>query len=664
MTTQGQTGRRDGSVGAARKATLLGSSALVLAMMASAAQAQCADPSRGQNALGLPSFGLPINSTVSGVQSLVAVLTTTNTAFLTQTSGFIGAPANPGPNQPGGGVWARGIGGTFDTNVPGSFVRDASPTTPVAAAGGCNVRTFQDFSGFQVGTDISRLNWNGYNIHTGVTMGYTEAAIRSNGSFRADFQTPFIGLYGAITKDSFFADGQIRWDFYQGLLNDPNNTLANQRLDARSLSLTGNVGQQFPFDDGWFVEPSAGAVYSEVKVDALQSGGAILIANNPSFSAPTTSKIRDFTSILGRASLRIGKNFLVNDYALQPFITLSVINEFGNPVRTDLTTGLDPVLSRLGFGPAGTFNILEQTGRVVTQRIGTYGQFSGGIAGQLLNTGWLGYVRGDYRTGDRVDGWGLSGGLRYQFNPDQARALITKGDAPILAPLDGPVNWTGFSLGASVAGLWSQTRQTQADVNINVFSTVDPHAAGILAGGQVGADYQFDRIVVGVAGDFGWSNARGGRGCSPTGGFVYSCETNVDSLIMGTARIGYATDRMLFYVKGGGAFADTSERQKSNFNGQALIVPFTLPDSNVAASVVGWTIGGGFEFALTKNWTAKAEYMHFELENKRYNFPTAANIAFTSAQSTGDLVRVGVNYRFNFDPAPVVAPARAVIAKN
>ena len=119
-------------------------------------------------------------------------------------------------------------------------------------------------------------------------MGYTESSIRSN-RLPGGFSDPFVGLYGAVTKGNF-PDGQVRWDFYQGKLNDPTNILTNQRLDARSLSLTGNVGYQFPLDDGWFVEPSAGAVYSEVKVDTLQTGGAIFVLSNPSFALPTASR--------------------------------------------------------------------------------------------------------------------------------------------------------------------------------------------------------------------------------------------------------------------------------------------------------------------------------------------------------------------------------------
>ncbi len=660
-----------------RRGILRTGTAMMAVLAASAAHAQCTNPTASSSgSFQNFNFGnslLPTSSVVSGVQSLVSVLTTQNTAFLTQTSGFIGAPANPPAEIQGGGAWVRGIGGTFDTNTPGNY--STFPNAPnvigPGQSGSCNVRTFQDYAGFQTGADISRLNINGFNIHGGVTMGYTESSIRTNGSFRADFQTPFVGIYGAITKGGFFADGQVRWDFFQGLLNDPSNTLTNQRLDARSLSLTGNVGYQIPFDDGFFVEPSAGAVYAQVKVDRLQTGGLFFVqaANNPNtlLTLPNTTKISDFDSILARASIRVGKNFIVDGYALQPFFTATVINEFGAPVRSIVSTNFDAFGTALGA--PGALAPFDQAARLNTYRIGTYGQFSVGIAGQILNTGWLGYVRGDYRTGDRVEGYGISGGLRYQFNPETAaRALITKGDAPIIAPLEGPVNWTGFSIGASAGGLWSQTRQV-TDPLVDLFvpgplNRADPHAAGVYAGGQVGVDYQFDRIVVGVAGDGGWTNARGGSGCNAGfGGNVYSCQTNIDDLYMATARVGYAMERSLFYVKGGGAFAHTVDRKVDNFANQQLIFGFSLTNSTVRDFAAGWTGGGGFEFAITKNISAKAEYMHFELDRKNYLRGTPTNLAIASAEHVGDIVKVGVNYRFTFEPPVVAPPPRAVIAK-
>lgn len=649
-----------------RKAALLCGSAIALTFLASAAQAQCTSASLGGGGAGRFAFngfdfGLTSSGTVSAVQSLIAVLNTTNTAFLTQNSAFVAAPPNPAPYQPGGGVWVRGTGGQVDTRVPASFTFSGNVASPDGGAGTCDTRTSQRYGGVQIGTDISRLNIDGANIHIGVTGGYTESSISSptgSGIFQGEFQIPFAGLYAAVTKGGFFADAQIRGDFYQGRLSDQSNGLFGQGLDARSYSVTGNVGNQFPLGNDWFVEPSAGVVYSRVSVDRLALAGTLLLANNPGLAPPSRVDVNDFDSVLGRASVRVGRNFLIDGFALQGFFTASVFNEFAGNVRTNIATGfgeLDP-----GLAP------LDATAVISSERIGTYGQFALGLAGQILNTGWLGFVRGDYRIGERVEGVAISGGLRYQFTPEQlARpSIVRKGADPDIAVLPTLVNWTGFSIGGSLGALRDESEQ-RLDLGTPGINKVTPLAAGVLAGGQVGYDYQVGSLVFGVSGDLAYTNARGAKTCPTVLGLFFTCETQTDFLAMATGRIGYASDRTLYYVKGGAAFADLRERFRSNTGSEPLITgdtfqTITSPDY----SAVGWTIGAGVEFALTSNWSARAEYMHYELERRRVSLPADQGIA-ASAEHTGDLVRVGVNYRFAFDaPQPVLAaPARPIVRK-
>ena len=684
--------RRESRIGAARKALLMAGTALALPLMASAAQAQCASGTVNGGGVGvipggIYDFGTNSSGATSAVQSLTAVLNTTNTAFLTQTSGFIGAPSNAMAGEQGGGVWTRGIGGSMDTNTTGRF-NYGNPNNALFNGGGtCQTRTSQDYAGMQVGADISRLNINGANFHAGITAGYMESSLRSptnRGVFTGDFQIPFVGIYAAVTKDGGYADGQIRWDFIEGRIGDASNAIFGQRLDAQSLSFTGNIGKQFSLSDNWFIEPSLGGVYSTAKVDAFRLSGTIFQLNSPLYGLPSTVKISDFNSILGRAGFRAGKNLVVGEYVLQPFFTANVFHEFGGQVRSLITSDLGGFFTATGDPVTGNFvsqNIDTRTA-IRGGRIGTYGQFAVGVAGQLLNSGWLGYVRGDYRTGDRVEGWGISGGLRYQFNPENvAKPLVSKDAGPALLPaLGAPMNWTGFSIGASTGATWGTTRQLTA-ISGNFFgfqafpATVgrtDPHSAGVYAGGQIGADYQFGQYVIGVAGDIGFANAKGARGCQPRVGdtFFYNCETQVDMLSTATARAGYAFDRTLIYVKGGAAFADVTERLKDNTGGQPLA--FLAPIANFRSAAVstdafGWTLGAGFEYAITRNWTAKAEYLHYELEAKRGNYPLALAFNFPnngvaqSARHSGEIVKIGVNYRFNTDSAPAaVAP---VIAK-
>jgi outer membrane immunogenic protein len=87
---------------------------------------------------------------------------------------------------------------------------------------------------------------------------------------------------------------------------------------------------------------------------------------------------------------------------------------------------------------------------------------------------------------------------------------------------------------------------------------------------------------------------------------------------------------------------------------------------------VGWTAGGGGEWLFAPNWSAKVEYLYYDLGNATYSLSPLVGIGgpgsavigsvFSTAlpQSTtrfrGSIVRAGLNYHFNWwGPGPVVA---------
>ncbi len=48
-------------------------------------------------------------------------------------------------------------------------------------------------------------------------------------------------------------------------------------------------------------------------------------------------------------------------------------------------------------------------------RVGTFYQGTGGLTFQVLNTGFLGFFKGDIRWGDNLSGWTAQGGARCTF---------------------------------------------------------------------------------------------------------------------------------------------------------------------------------------------------------------------------------------------------------
>ena len=106
--------------------------------------------------------------------------------------------------------------------------------------------------------------------------------------------------------------------------------------------------------------------------------------------------------------MRVGKAIATPTVVWQPFASASVFHEFAGDVRSNYTS-----INGQFAGVTLSFN--QGT---TTSRVGTYGQYSLGLAGQIVNTGWLGFVRVDYRNGEHIDGWTGNAGIRYQFTPE------------------------------------------------------------------------------------------------------------------------------------------------------------------------------------------------------------------------------------------------------
>src|SRR4029450_11749093 len=112
---------------------------------------------------------------------------------------------------------------------------------------------------------------------------------------------------------------------------------------------------------------------------------------------------------------------------------------------------------------------------------------------------------------------------------------------------------------------------------------------------HVGYNLQIGQWVAGLEGDVDGTDFRRTSGLEPIFGTFFRIRKDIEGSIRG--RVGIAWDRALLYATGGVAFAGIEANYSSpvGFN-------------SFSRTRVGFTVGGGIEYAITGNWSVRAEY--------------------------------------------------------
>jgi outer membrane immunogenic protein len=268
-------------------------------------------------------------------------------------------------------------------------------------------------------------------------------------------------------------------------------------------------------------------------------------------------------------------------------------------------------------------------------------------------------------------------------------------------PLQPPAfGWTGFYVGLNAGGTWSG--HNSADVastpiqNFNL-GTGDWGAnsaagatgsvpvgggAGFIGGAQIGYNWQTDRAwLLGFETDIqgGADQHHNGALATRTGPFPFFGAGEIITTDIGSSkrldylgtvrgRLGFLfTPTLLLYGTGGLAYgevkAGTSITQSNNnciVFPATCVQPFASTAGVLSGTRTGWTAGGGVEWKFAQQWSAKAEYLFYDLGSATFNngtlmfgnntFPGAGGPVVITSQSRsefdGHIVRVGVNYHF------------------
>ena len=215
--------------------------------------------------------------------------------------------------------------------------------------------------------------------------------------------------------------------------------------------------------------------------------------------------------------------------------------------------------------------------------------------------------------------------------------------APALAAVPPPTyDWTGGHVGVHLGYAWGHEdwNQTYSSLALALDYAAKPvEPDGVAAGIQAGYDHQFNQWVLGVGGDWTWTDLKASRGHEvfPS----YAGRSNTDWTGTLTARAGGAFARSLFYVTGGAAFEH--EASLITFDGVQ-----TSDEPGVTRT--GWTVGVGMETALPRNWSLGLEYQHMGFGTHEAVFTYTAHPAGLvedwKLKTDIDVVKLRLNYRF------------------
>ena len=219
--------------------------------------------------------------------------------------------------------------------------------------------------------------------------------------------------------------------------------------------------------------------------------------------------------------------------------------------------------------------------------------------------------------------------------------------------------WTGFYAGAQAGYAFGRTTVTETSGLAPAVAFNVGRPDGFIGGVHVGYNFStqslpvFGKIipsfgggglVLGIEGDADGNDI---HATTTTGALNESFRNVVQGSIRG--RLGVAVDRALFYATGGAAFADFQD----TFNSARGFDEFSH-------TLVGYTVGGGVEYAVTNTISVRAEYRYSDFGNyNSLSFATFRPAVVNNAERV-TIQRVQAGFSYKFDS---IVPATPVVAK-
>lgn len=242
---------------------------------------------------------------------------------------------------------------------------------------------------------------------------------------------------------------------------------------------------------------------------------------------------------------------------------------------------------------------------------------------------------------------------------------------PVYVP---PPLWPGWYIGGNIGGAWAdlsldrniffgETSHNPLISNSVAFGGDDLRNSGVFGGGQIGFNCQSLNFVYGAELDLGGiginSNERHLFLMAPDGSTAAIRIQNNGGFYGDIAgRIGYSWGDTLLYAKGGFAWFMADFQASATIISGANVIAISNSNRSKDNTITGFTVGAGWEYLITPEWSLKAEYLFFDFGDLNSQRFCDLNCFNSWRFGNNDLTVNTVKFGFNYHIQPRYVPLR------
>jgi outer membrane immunogenic protein len=205
-------------------------------------------------------------------------------------------------------------------------------------------------------------------------------------------------------------------------------------------------------------------------------------------------------------------------------------------------------------------------------------------------------------------------------------------DMPIKAPryVEPAASWAGWYIGVHAGAAW-QNAQTDSSAFDFGYGSTSASKTGFIGGGQIGYNWQHGNFVFGLEGDI--SGLTGGKATAHLPDTYAALQSQIRWLSTVRSRFGLAVGDTMVYATAGVAIGGVKNS----------LVSAGCCSYSDSKTKVGWTVGGGVEHMLNRNWTIGLEGLFVDLGKSNVRSFGAKTTQFQNQAVIG---RLKLNYKF------------------